>query len=72
MPFDHNNSDQFISNRKSSKFIKLYSLFVKGYETTARMLIEKGANINAIDDDGNSCLLAACLTGGRTHRIKLT
>lgn len=35
----------------------------KGFATSVQALIENGAEINATDDNGNSALLMACLTG---------
>lgn len=35
----------------------------KGFEKIVQMLIEKGAHVNAVNEDGNSALIFAVLEG---------
>lgn len=44
-------------------FNNTFNIQFKGFATSVQALIENGAEINATDDNGNSALLMACLTG---------
>lgn len=52
--------------KKSFCIILTYFFFIHsiiGFETIVQMLIEKGANVNAVNEDNNSALIYAALEG---------